>query len=140
MHALGYHILCSSDLSRLNDNSSVFFAKGQQQQVKWEPAPVLCVAPGSTDKVVLVRADDAMATSLRAALEAGWQAGIQRFEEIHTAYGKIYEFKLHGSPWTATGAESAMCRRTLLAIITQLGNMHWKFLAGVNLKGGTIVI
>ncbi len=134
MHALGYVVVCSADLARRWDNSTLFFTRGPELPAR---APVLCVAPGSYDKVVVVKGDESAVASVRAALEESWPLGIQNFREPTTAYGRIHEFKLCGKPWMATGGQSAACRRTLLAIIANLGRLRWRLLVSTNLKGGT---
>ena len=99
---------------------------------------MLCVAPGSSDKVVVVKAGQREVDSVREALQETWMLGIQAGRErereksqsglprkhprpspssssqdsveVRTRCGSAREFKLRGNPWTATGMEAAMCR------------------------------
>ncbi len=135
MYALGYDFVCSTDLARLYDHSTWFFAKSQQTERPKKK--FLCVAPGSFDKLVVVQGAEHLISALRDSISQSWRYGIQKEEPKRTSYGPIYEFKLNGNPWVQTGEEAAMCRRMLLTIIGRMGQLHWKLVASTNLKGGT---
>ncbi len=136
MHLLGYDFVCSSDLSRLNDHSSWFFAKSQREAER-SRLRVVCVAPGSTDKIILVKGDEVIKGIVREAIEESWTKGIQSQSDLDNKHGLIHEFKMRGRPFFQTGEQSAMCRRMLLTIIGQMGARRWRLLAATSLKGGT---
>ena len=101
--------------------------------------PVLCVAPSSTDKLVLLRACDYVVSATRDCLSEVWTPGIQaeRAEEAAGGTETLREFKLRGHPWHGEGEESTLCRRLLLELVGRLGGLRWRLMAATNLKGGT---
>ncbi len=136
LHNMGYDIVCSADLARQYDNSTWFFAKNQNLAER-SHRPVVCVAPGGHDKLVIVKGDVAVVASVRNAVEEAWSKGIQDERTSQTKYGEVFEFKLRGNPWFQSGEQSAMCRRTLLSIISHMSRSSWRLLSATNLKGGT---
>lgn len=134
MNHLGYDLVCSSDLSRAYDQSSWFFKKVIPERSR---QPVLCVAPGGTDKLVVVRGCDYVIAAIKKAIDKTWPPGIQS-EKVEECCGeKYYEFKLRGNPWYGQGDESTACRQLLLTIVGSLGQVKWRMLGATNLKGGT---
>ncbi len=135
MYALGYDFVCSSDLSRLYDNSSWFFARARQPERSRRD--VVCVAPGGADKIVTVKGDDAVRATLEQAIRESWTKGIQSESTIAGRHGTIHEFKLRGMPFTSTGEQATMCRVMVLAVVAHMGRQRWRLLAATSLKGGT---
>jgi len=134
MHAIGYDFLVSSDLTRVGDNSSWFFRK---VAVERSNVRVLCVAPGSTDKIVVVRGDPGAVATIKYAIENHWPRGIQKEKVFENMGETLTEFKLHGNPWFSSGQDAADCRRLLLGLIGKLAQHRWRLMAGTSIKGGT---
>merc|ERR1719376_407337 len=55
MHKLGYDPVVSSDLSRSYDQATLFFVKSTGERMSGR---VVCLAPGKSDTLVLLRADE----------------------------------------------------------------------------------
>ncbi len=134
LHALGYGLVCSADLSRDFDQSSWFFKRGQQDRPR---QPVMCVAPGSSDKLHMVRGCDYLLATLKQSVQSTWEPGIQSERTEENCGEKVHDIKLRGTPWQSEGEESTMCRKLLLDIVSRLGAQHWRLLAATNLRGGT---
>ena len=114
MNRMGYDLVASSDLSRAYDQSSwqVKVAKSLIQifisilsrffkKVNAERArqPVLCIAPGSTDKIVIVRGCEYVIDAVRDVINEVWSPGMQNEKSEEVGNERLYEFKLRGNPW-----------------------------------------
>ncbi len=99
----------------------------------------MCVSPGGTDKLVLLRTCDYVTSAIRDVLSEVWTLGIQaeREEEVLGGAETLREFKLRGHPWYGEGEESTLCRKLLLELVGKLGTLKWRLVAATNLKGGT---
>jgi hypothetical protein len=73
-----------------------FFKKNSPERAR---QPVMCLAPGSTDKIVVARGCDYVIQAVRNVINQTWTPGIQneRVEEI--GIERLHEFKLRGNPW-----------------------------------------
>jgi len=135
MYKLGYDPVVSSDLSRMYDQATWFFVKKEAER----PASrVSCLAPGKSDTIVLLRADASFIDTVRSAVVDAWPLGIQSEKTIESCGEVLTEIKLNGNPWIDyAGAENIHCRQMLLHMFGQLGSVHYRLLAGTNIKGGT---
>ncbi len=49
----------------------------------------------------------------------------------------LYEFKMRGNPWASESSdETMMARKLVIDILGRLATLNWKFMIGVNLRGG----
>ncbi len=119
---------------RAYDQSSWFFRKSVAERSR---QPVLCIAPGGYDKLVIVRGVDYVIQAVKDAISESWPLGIQREKQEESENEKLYEFKLRGNPWYGEGDESTACRKLLLHVIGRLARLKWRLLTATNLKGGT---
>jgi hypothetical protein len=119
---------------RQYDKSSWFFRKCAGER---DCQPVICVAPSSTDKIIVVRGVDYVNAAIQTAIVEAWPPGIQRELSSFCDGEKLYEFKLQGKPWYSVGKESVLCRRLLMHIIGKMAAVNWRLLSGTNLKGGS---
>ena len=131
---MGYDVVASSDLSRAYDQSSWFFKKVDVERGRF---PVMCVAPGGTDKLVLMRASDEVVRCVKQVINDTWTLGLQSEKREDVGKERLNEFKLRGNPWYGEGEESTMCRKLLLNLISALAAIKWRLLFATNLKGGT---
>ena len=135
MYKLGYDPVVSSDLSRMYDQATWFFVKKTSER---PPLRVACLAPGKSDTLVMLRANDRFKEVVRNSIVESWTLGIQHEKEIESCGETLTEIKLNGNPWIDyAGAENIQCRQILIQIFGQLGSINYKLLAGTNIKGGT---
>ena len=134
LHAMGYNMVVSSDLSRAGDQCSWFFQKvtGERQRLR-----CIRVAPGQGDRIILLRADDTVRTVVRNAILSQWPSGISHESETNSWGETIVEFKLAGWPWVGQGFESTACRKLIIEIVGVLGQYRYKLSGATNIKGGT---
>ena len=100
---------------------------------------ILCIAPGGQDKLIIMNqsSSDVISSVVINAINACWSYGISKAKQKTVNNEQLIEIKLNGYPWFSTGDESVNCRKLLAAIVQNVSKIGWKFLAGVNLKGGT---
>ena len=135
MFRLGYDFVACSDLSRTNEQGSLFFKKCNVSARA--NRSVLCVAPGERDTIVLVRCPDNVQSAIRQSISETWTRGIQG-ENNNESFGEtVTKIKLKGYPWIGTGDETTECRKLLMSITENLQKLHWRFHAIANVKGGT---
>jgi len=135
MYKLGYDPVVSSDLSRSSDQATWFFVKKTSERPSQR---VACLAPGKSDTLVMLRADDRFQDVVRNSILEYWPLGIQREKTIESCGETLTEIKLNGNPWIDyAGEENIQCRQMLIHIFGQLGSTNYKLLAGTNIKGGT---
>ena len=71
------------------------------------------------------------------AIARAWPRGKSYMQTRNVQNEELTEIKLNGNPWFSSGDESVAARKLLAEIIQNLSKIGWKFLAGVNIKGGT---
>ena len=96
MYKLGSDPVVSSDLSRQYDQATWFFVKGSCERVCGR---VVCMAPGKSDTLVLLRADERFREVVRSTVQESWTPGIKQEETIQSCGETLLEIKLHGNPW-----------------------------------------
>lgn len=135
MYKLGYDLVVSSDLSRMFDQATWFFVKNTSER----PAQrVVCLAPGKSDTLVLLRADDRFTGVVRSSIQESWPLGIQDEQTVESCGETLTEIKLSGNPWIDyAGAQNIQCRQMLIHMFGTLGSHNYKLLGGTNIKGGT---
>lgn len=135
MHKLGYDPVVSSDLSRAYDQATWFFVKTSCERVG---VRVVCLAPGKSDTLVLLRADERFREVVRRTVQESWTPGIQQEETIQSCGETLLEMKLCGNPWLDyAGEENILSRQMLIKLFGSLGSQNYRLLAGTNIKGGT---
>jgi len=135
MHKLGYDPVVSSDLTRTYDQATWIFEKTTHER---PTAKVVCLAPGKSDTLVMVRANERFQDVVKASINEAWPLGIQKEQSIESCGETLAEIKLNGNPWIDyAGAENINCRQMLIQIFGQLGSINYKLLFGTNIKGGT---
>jgi hypothetical protein len=134
MNSAGYDFQFSSDLSRGKDQSSLFFRLSPyaSQGRPWKR--VICVAPGSSDRLILMNHDKKIIDAVQAAITYSWQQGLQDFNAGMHENLTFHEFKLFGNPWFSELDESVEARKLLLEIIERMAAIGYKFHANVNIK------
>ena len=136
MFKLGYNFITCSDLAQTVDQGNLFFKKSQDNPERGSK-PVLCVAPGGMDKIVLARCPDNVKSAIKYAISQAWREGIQSEDNERTLGVMITKLKLNGNPWNSCADESVDCRKLLICIIENLERLNWRFHAIANIKGGT---
>merc|ERR1719319_183649 len=135
MYKMGYDLVTNADLARTVDHSTLFFRHNSTER---PGSKIVCVAPGKTDTLVLLLADDLFINTTREAISETWMRGIQEEETMMSCGQSLFEFKLHGNPWLDyAGAENVHCRQMLINMIGKYAAINNKLLGGVNIKGGT---
>ena len=136
MYKLGYDPVVSSDLSQQWDNATWFFVKAASERPSKK---VVCLAPGKSDTLVLVRACNRFEEIVRTSIIEAWPQGIQKEKTLESCEETILQIKLNGNPWCGFEGEEegVQCRQMLIQIIGQLGFNNFKLLFGTNIKGGT---
>jgi len=135
MYKMGYDPVVSADLARATDNASIFFKKVAPERPGRQ---VVCLAPGSSDKLVFLRADEQFREIVRTAIVDSWPNGIQRESTDQVNDIELQEIKLHGNPWYDwEGEDNVRCRQMMIKIMTRLGQYSYKLISGINLKGTT---
>ena len=135
MYKLGYDQVVSSDLSRAYDQATWFFVKSSCERMGRR---VVCLAPGKSDTLVMVRADQRFQDIVRRTVQESWRPGIQEEETIQSCGETVVEMKLCGNPWRDfAGEENILSRQMLIKIFGTLGSHNYRLLAGTNIKGGT---
>ncbi len=100
--------------------------------------PVLCIAPGGTDKIILVNYQGtSVESTLHDTINQFWISGIQNVSRDTVCGCTLTEFKLGGTPWYSRARESVASRALLAKIIQKMSGIGWKFHCAVNIKGGT---
>jgi len=134
MHKLGYELVVSTDLSREYDQATWIFVKRESGR---RMGKVACLAPGRSDTLVLLRADEQFIRIVKNSIAECWPFGIQAETVLESCGESVTEIKLNGNPWKdSDGPENIYCRKMLLSIIADLGSVHYRLVAGTNLKGG----
>jgi hypothetical protein len=134
MQANNYDFLFSSDLARMWDQSSLFFRKSSDMAPERAVKRVVCIAPGSTDKLILMNHSQQITDTVRESIKSAWTRGIQtEGQEVHGKFA-LHEFKLNGTPWLSEQDQSVGCRKLLLEIITRMASIGFRLHANVNIK------
>ena len=134
MQANNYDFLLSSDLARMWDQSSLFFKKSSDMGSGRAAKRVICIAPGGTDRLIVMNHSQQITDTVRESIKAVWQLGIQMDEQqVHGRF-TLHEFKLNGNPWYSQQDQSVGCRKLLLEIITRMAVIGFKLHANVNIK------
>ena len=136
MQANNYDFLFSSDLSRMLDQSSLFFKKNSVMVPGESAKRVVGIALGGIDKLILMNQSQQITYTVRQSIRSAWPYGIQKDE----AHGSFHKFKLNGTPWYSEQGQSVGCRKLLLEIITQMAGIGFKLHANVNLVSFKIII
>ena len=134
MNASGYDFQFSSDLSRWKDQSSLFFKKSPNANRGRPWKRIVCVAPGNSDRLILMNHDQQVIDAVQSAITNTWQPGVQDFNEGMHENITFHEFKLHGNPWFSEQDESVEARKLLLDIIKRMAVIGYRFHANVNIK------
>jgi len=96
MYKMGYDSVVSADLARLRENASIFFRKVAPERPGRQ---VVCLATESSDKLVLLKADDQFREIVRTAIVDSYPNGIQRESTDQVNNIELQEIKLYGNPW-----------------------------------------
>ena len=75
--------------------------------------------------------------AVKESIARAWPRGKSNLQTRNVQNEELTEIKLNGNPWFSSGDESVAARKLLADIIQNLSKIGWKFLAGVNIKGGT---
>jgi len=135
MYKMGYDPVVSADLARLRENASIFFKKVAPERPGRQ---VVCLATESSDKLVLLKADDQFREIVRTAIVDSYPNGIQRESTDQVNNIELQEIKLYGNPWFDwEGEDNVRCRQMMIKIMTRLGQYSYKLISGINLKGTT---
>ena len=95
---------------------------------------VVCIAPGSSDKLVLMNHNPKVVQAVQSAIASTWHRGIQDFQEGMHDNHTFHEFKLKGNPWWSATDETVEARKLLLEIIVQMAIIGFKYHATINIK------
>ncbi len=78
-----------------------------------------------------------MAICVRQAIQEKWSEGINKEKYPFCRGEHLHEIKVNGCPWYSQEKESTEARQLLHTLIGRLSNLGQKFLAAINIKGGT---
>jgi len=135
MYRIGYDPVVSSDLVRRHDQATIFFRKVQEER---PGRRVICLAPGKSDTLVFLRADEEFIGIVRGAIQQAWLKGIQNESDVQVNSESLHEIKLRGNPWyDMEWEDSFRCRQMIVRILNNLGQYGYRLMNGVNLKGTT---
>lgn len=131
---LGYELDLSSDLARYRwQASTLFFRKTSYER---PGARVICVAPGKRDRISLMNHDERSKNAVIEAIKETWPEGLQNVEDVEVQGQTVHEIKMHGHPWFASEANIDN-NRIINRIIGNLSQINLRFVAGIDIKGGT---
>ncbi len=85
----------------------------------------------------MINCPDVVVQSIKNAVVAVWKPGIKAEYSGTGDMDDLYEFKMRGNPWSSESSdETIMARKLIIEIMGQLATLNWKFLVGVNIRGG----
>ena len=129
LHGIGYHVLASGTLGRVEDRSTLFFKKSLSNILTPQ---FLCVG-FSTDKIQFMNLPSQLMDTIKDTIRTSWTMGIQSVDEENG----VLQFKLAGTPWTATNDEQSILSKMLLqAVFATLHRYQWIYHVNVNLNRG----
>ena len=129
LQAIGCRVLSSGTLGSLGDRSTLFFKKSPLNVVA--PSWFLCISFNDSDKIQFTNLPSQLEDPLKDAIRTSWSLGIQRINRQNGAL----QFKLAGTPWTATNnQQSIMAKMLLQAIFATLYRYQWIYHVNVNLN------
>ena len=141
MYNLGYNLLISSDLARLADNATWYFARSEVPDENRAPARICCIAPGGgmrnqdgMQKLVLLHHDEHVKQAVMHALGDAWPNGVSSTKDLKVCGEQLHEINLNGI-WGWTHKDGINTRRTICRLVGRLGGLNWRLLASTNLKG-----
>lgn len=129
LYQLGWRLIVSSDLSQITDLTTWFFNKDLSEN---KPQTIFCLSISSCDSIQLINAPDYIRKIFKKAAVFSYEPGVK--SEHH--YGKDYEIKLQGYPWSTTDLEeNIMARKIILEIFRRFDKSQFQFYGTANLKG-----
>jgi len=103
MYSFGYDFIVSSDMTRVGNDSSWFFRKVAVERSKPE---VVCVSPGSCEKITVINGDDETIGAIREAIVQEWTKGIKKEVMFNSEGFHLHQFYFDGFPWISEGEKS----------------------------------
>lgn len=141
MHNLGYSFVTSSDLARVQDNATWFFAKSEiskENRGKGLNGRICCIAPSGfprfNSRLVLLHHDELIKEAVMQALKEGWPSGISGSKDEELLDETVHEVYLKGN-WGGNEADGVNTRRTICGIIGRMAAINWRLLTSTNIKG-----
>ena len=129
MQGIGYRVLSSGTLGSQKDRSTLFFKKSPTNVVT--PSWFLCVSFNDSDKIQFTNLPSQLEHLVKDTIRTSWNLGIQTIDRENGAL----QFKLAGTPWTATNnQQSIMAKMLLQAIFATLHRYQWIYHVNVNLN------
>ena len=98
----GWEPVVSSDLSREDSTSTVFFHKIPYKRRKCDYSQFACISPSDLDKLVIVNCCDDLARALIDHIRQSWHVQLCEFEKPNT-----HRIKLKGNPWQCINSEQS---------------------------------
>jgi len=123
---MGWVLLLSTDISkRVTDKDTLLF---RLQQPSPAPCDWMCISFSRSDRIRFIDAPPELVQSMIQALAQRIQS-----HGPHKESG-VYELKLHGYPWRATGKETMETRRLLLTLLEVLEGSGESVYASIDQK------
>jgi hypothetical protein len=101
LHGIGYQVLASGTLGTVEDRSTHFFKKSPSNILTPQ---FLCVGFGASDNIQFMNLPSQLMDPIKGTIRISWAIGIQSVDEENG----VLQFKLAGTPWTATNSEQSI--------------------------------
>lgn len=126
LHSYGWVLTLNTDISKTSWDKDTLVFRHQT------PAPAPCdwcsIAFSKMDRLRFIDAPVQLYQSLPSRLGPQW---IKSQEELAPG---VWEMKLHGYPWAATGTETMRVRELLLVLVETLEEEGWSVYASIDQK------
>nr|XP_040583741.1 uncharacterized protein LOC121132415 isoform X2 [Lepeophtheirus salmonis] len=122
----------SSDLSLINDTSTIFFKKVKKVDQSGKYA---CIAPSGIDSLYLLSLPSNAVKNIIEEVDNSW--GI--YSEVEEKISNCFKIKMNGSPWGpgGKGEKATKIRRLLLKIFAIMKSSQYRYVTNINMKGTT---
>lgn len=121
----GWELYGTFDISKSQSKKSTFFFRSTQPRDAYN----FCLSLNSWDKFRVINGDQTVVDSVRNGLIEGWHRGISREEN----YGRSYQFKLHGQPFsTIMSAEKVHFVYAMLMILQRMKALGLKVISSAD--------
>lgn len=128
LRKFGWTLVTTSDLSRTDDRSALFFHRNSLEN---RESPVVCVSLSWTDSLQLINAPTELKAIFKDTVHRSYWLGVQ---EEHD-YGLDFEIKLQQNPWNTSIFETSVCgRKLLLDIVRRFERRGFLFYGTTNVK------
>jgi hypothetical protein len=129
LYSIGWKIVVSCDLARLNADKSSMFLKRSPSNFS-SVHPFVCVGLTRSDELQIINLPSQLIEPLKQVVYQFWTKGIQN----ESYENGVLEIKMAGKPLYATDLQSVMVKVLIQNIIATLHRFQYVYTVNVNLK------